>query len=179
MMVQKAVSCTKAYHAFHATSSSPYFGCSFLRSLSISEMAVGAVADTIAVVFPLYVLRGVTLPRKQLRLLRLLFLSNILVLIVCCIRIASQLVPALMHWSIFITNLWIATCLVVCNLLVVATYLYRVLKRQRHRTSSDTTEKDPTVNDLDLATPRQITLTTIDLLFSTQSEEGTEVATVS
>ena len=66
-----------------------------------------------------------------------------------------------------------------CNLLVVATYLYRVLKRKKRRMSSDTTEKeDSTVDNSNVATRQQMTLTTVDLLFSTQSEDDTSVATV-
>ena len=74
----------------------------------------------------------------------------------------------------------IATCLLVCNLLVVATYLYRVLGCQKHRALSDTTEKDTTVGD-SLASPssipRQMTLTTIELLFSTHGSERPSVMT--
>ena len=75
----------------------------------------------------------------------------------------------------------IAAGLFVCNLLVVATYLYRVLGCQKHRMTSDTTGSDATVENNNLASPssirRQMTLTTIELLFSTDGGEYVSVAT--
>ncbi|KAH0828653.1 hypothetical protein J3R83DRAFT_3015 [Lanmaoa asiatica] len=65
-----AIQCNNAVHAFQSTPSDPYFRCSAPRSLVISQMAVGNVADIIAVVFPLHVLRRITLPPGQHRLLR-------------------------------------------------------------------------------------------------------------
>lgn len=121
LLVLKAISCIYAYHAYQSTPTSPYFRCALVLTLSIPEFAgkfapslyhrtqhdfvAGFVADTTAVVFPLYVLRRVTLPPKHLRLLRLLFLSNIMVTIVCCLRAACQVVPALTRWSVVIANL--------------------------------------------------------------------------
>jgi len=180
LIVQKAISCIYAYHVYQSTSSSLPFHCGPINTLSISELAVGSVADITAVVFPLYVLRRVTLPPKHLRLLRLLFSSNIMVAIACCLRAICDVVPVLTRWSVVIANLQMATCLLVCNLLVVATYLYRVLGCQKHRALSDTTEKDTTVEynlTSPSSVPRQMTLTTIELLFSTHGSERASVTT--
>ncbi|KAF8443910.1 hypothetical protein L210DRAFT_3533124 [Boletus edulis BED1] len=105
LVVQRAISCSYAYRVIQSSTSSPYFSCSLRPVLIISELAVGAIADIITVIFPLYVLRRVTLPRKQLRLLRLLFSSSIAVSIMCSVRMAFQIVPSLTSWAIFMTDI--------------------------------------------------------------------------
>ncbi|KAI9566150.1 hypothetical protein HD554DRAFT_1229101 [Boletus coccyginus] len=183
LLVQKVVFCVNAYNNFHSIPSSPYFRCAPIRILGISELTVGFVADIVAIVFPLYVLRGVTLPQNHLRLLRLLFCSTIMVSITSCLLFgACRVVPAVAKWSVVVTNLQLAICLIVCNLLVVVTYLYRVLRCPKHRIADYMTEEDSTVENKNLASassiPHRMTLTTIELLFSTtQSEERTSVGT--
>lgn len=107
-----------------------------------------------------------------------------------------QLIPELRSWSVVITNLQVlylesffphvgrtktrmvdvhqtAICLIICNLLVIATYLYRVLGYQGQGSTSDTTGQDSVAEKDDLATsssmPQQMTLTTIEHLFSAES----------
>lgn len=156
---------------------------------------VGSIGDIITVIFPLCVLRTLSLPRKHLRLLRLLFISNIVVCIICAFRMACQIRPTLTRWIVFVTNLqvpwspplsctltrltsrvvWyqVAACFLVCNLLVVVTYLYRVLRDQEGSTTDTTTEKDTTVdNDRRISPSSRMALTTIELLFSTHPSEG-------
>lgn len=75
----------------------------------------------------------------------------------------------------------IATCFIVCNILVIVTYLYRVLGyRAEDLINTRTTEKDSSVeNDgspARLSVPHQMTLTTVELLFSVQSREGGLIA---
>ncbi|KAN0082620.1 hypothetical protein V8E55_008415 [Tylopilus felleus] len=171
LIVQNAIACAYAYH--RSTPSSPYLRCSLLHSLNISEMTVGSIGDIITVIFPLCVLRTLSLPRKHLRLLRLLFISNIVVCIICAFRMACQIRPTLTRWIVFITNLQVAACFLVCNLLVVVTYLYRVLRDQEGSTTDTTTEKDTTVdNDRRISPSSRMALTTIELLFSTHPSEG-------
>lgn len=74
----------------------------------------------------------------------------------------------------------IAICMISCNLLVTATYLYRVLGYQGHDSISDTTERHSDVEKDDLSTfssmPPQMTLTTIDHVFSIESRYSVSIA---
>lgn len=73
----------------------------------------------------------------------------------------------------------IATCLIVCNLLVIVTYLYRVLGYKNHDSISDLTDQDTAFEKDDLSTSPMsphMTLTTIDHLFSMLSGASLSVA---
>ncbi|KAH7907458.1 hypothetical protein BJ138DRAFT_970777, partial [Hygrophoropsis aurantiaca] len=139
---------------------SPSRTCFMSRSSIFYEFATDVIADAILVALPLRMLWNIKLPQKQQRRMILcIFSSSMVVSFVSIFRAISRLssnpsevVPA--------SNFEIAFCLIVCNLLVIVTYLYRRLRKNGEDNNIDTSTDIGT----DPASPTTaLHLTTIDL----------------
>ncbi|KAF9240003.1 hypothetical protein BU15DRAFT_61635 [Melanogaster broomeanus] len=198
----KAVYCIREYHELDPTVSDSKFRCYVPRDMGIFELVADCLADAIAVSFPLRMLHSVRLQPRQHRLLRLLFSSSIAVSLVCVARAACELVPdleimlpswtisrysipcsfvlaTLTHRRLFSQS---ATCLTVCNLLVVVTYLDRVFGRGNGESTRRTTTTDEggPVEDDDYTTPpgmSQTSLTTVELVLTRRTGMSGATAT--
>ncbi|KAH7924623.1 hypothetical protein BV22DRAFT_1012917 [Leucogyrophana mollusca] len=137
--------------------------CNLPASMDIYELATDVVSDIILVAWPLRILWNIKLPsNSQRRMILSIFSSTIVVSLVSLFRAVCRLMQ---FGSLVLTasELEVAFCLIVCNLLVVVTYFYRFYKRNRaHETSGDS---DATTSDSDDYMYPMTTqyLTTVDL----------------
>ncbi|KAH7922123.1 hypothetical protein BV22DRAFT_1095167 [Leucogyrophana mollusca] len=133
IVVWKAVRCGSNRDWYHSSSRS----CPMPRSNDIYELSTDVVSDTILVVLPLRMLWDVKLPTKhQRRMILCIFSSSIIVSLTSLFRAIYRLTH---KGSLTITtsNFEVALCLIVCNLLVVVTYLYRVFRKSEDGDDSD------------------------------------------
>ncbi|KAH7890423.1 hypothetical protein F5I97DRAFT_1799157, partial [Phlebopus sp. FC_14] len=155
LIIQKAVWCAHVWESYNSSVSGSMFYCSLTRGMSIFELVADCIADLISIALPLHMLRTIKLPRRQRRLLRLLFSATITISLVAFVRMATQVVEALSDLVTIAVDFQVATSLMVCNVLVVVTYLYRVMglanKDEGEGSSSSTAAGPPT--DDDFTTP--------------------------
>ncbi|KAG0697466.1 hypothetical protein DFH29DRAFT_946322 [Suillus ampliporus] len=132
----------------------PY--CRMDHSMAAHQLATSCVADTILVVFSLRLLWNVNLPTRQRRMILAIFSSSIITTLFSLFHITTQFL-SLTGVETIAVNLETSSSLIVCNLLVIVTYVYRILNR-----TIDYPEDD------DYSTPTPVSpvsqwLTTIDL----------------
>ncbi|OAX41587.1 hypothetical protein K503DRAFT_767524 [Rhizopogon vinicolor AM-OR11-026] len=126
------------------------------------ELIIDCLSDTILTVLPLRLLWSLKLPKRQKRMILAIFASSIFTTAVSIFRSVCQMAK---YRSIMTpaTDFEMASSLLVCNLLVVVTFLYRVcgFVDADHEASSSSDDDDYTTR----TTARTTTniLTTIDL----------------
>ncbi|KAF8550414.1 hypothetical protein OG21DRAFT_1446606 [Imleria badia] len=139
--------------------------CVLPRSIIIFQVTINCIADMTSVIFPLKLLWRVKLPHRQRRMVLSLFTTS---RFLCGFSLAHSIAQLVGNWSIeeILANLQLAVFMIVCNLLVVVTHVYRVFLKN----SSDQeppSMSDPSDDD-DFTTPARTSgstqkLTTVDL----------------
>ncbi|KAF9038552.1 hypothetical protein BJ165DRAFT_397175 [Panaeolus papilionaceus] len=106
--------------------------CCFSKPLIYYYVVSNVVADVLLVISPLYKLRHIRLPDKERRLIFVCIAGSLLMSCACVATSVFQLAPV--TWEptrgvmrIFMGYLEAAVSLIVCNLLVIATYCYTML----------------------------------------------------
>ncbi|KAG0705606.1 hypothetical protein DFH29DRAFT_906101 [Suillus ampliporus] len=130
--------------------------CRIDRSMAAYEVATACVADAILMVFSLRFFWNVNLPTRQRRMILAIFSSSIIMSLFCLFHAIAHFLFVIEVETIAV-NLEVSFSLIVCNLLVVVTYAYRVLNRK---------PDDPEDDDYSSPTPSAPTsqrLTTIAL----------------
>ncbi|KAG1723240.1 uncharacterized protein EDB91DRAFT_180367 [Suillus paluster] len=124
-IVQKAWNFRSNRRWYHMTCPS----CRIDRLMAAYEVATGCIADTIMVTFSLRLLWNVNLPIRQRRMILATFSSSIIMSLFCLFHAIAHFLLVTEVETIAV-NLEASSSLIVCNLLVVVTYAYRVLNRK-------------------------------------------------
>lgn len=107
----------------------PCPSCRIDRSMAAYQLATKFVADTILVVFSFRLIWNVTLPSRQRRMILAIFASSIIMSMFSLFHATAHFLFATWTETVAV-NLEASFCLIICNLLVVVTYAYRVLNRK-------------------------------------------------
>ncbi|KAG2075905.1 hypothetical protein BDR04DRAFT_806562 [Suillus decipiens] len=128
------------------------------------ELMADCLSDTILIVLPLRVLWSVKLPRRQKRMIYAIFSSSIIITLISIFRGVCQIARYVTVAPVA-TDFETALSLLICNLLVVVTFLYRIFGFAGADNSASSDGDDYTTDDDDYTT-RSTTggvLTTVDL----------------
>lgn len=107
----------------------PCPSCRIDHSMAAYQLATKSVADTILVVFSFRLIWNVSLPSRQRRMILAIFASSIIMSMFSLIHAIAHFLFATWAETVAV-NLEASFCLIICNLLVVVTYAYRVLNRK-------------------------------------------------
>lgn len=122
-----------AQKARHVKSSSDWYqlpcpSCRGNHSMAAYQLVAKSVADTIMLVFSFRLLWNINLPPRQRRMILAIFSSSIIMIMFSLFRAIAHFLVA--TWvEMIAVNLEVFSSLIICNLLVVVTYAYRVLNR--------------------------------------------------
>ncbi|KAG6329467.1 hypothetical protein ID866_9623 [Astraeus odoratus] len=135
------------------------------NKLAIFELATDFLSDAILIGLPLRLLWRIKLPKRQRRMILTIFASGIVVTFASCFRGSFQILN--MSFLVMVgMDAEIGFSMIICNLLVFVTFIYRygcaTTPSQSERSRSDDDEDD------DYTTPMQyprrtLLLTTIEL----------------
>ncbi|KAF8431746.1 hypothetical protein L210DRAFT_3559338 [Boletus edulis BED1] len=131
------------------------------RSMYIYELCTDCLSDAILIFLPVRLLWRVNLPEKQRRMIIAIFFSSIIVTMVSIFRAVSQIMDLLSLVGVA-TDIQTAFATITCNLLVIATLVYRLSRRL---SGPDVPESDSEDDDYTRPFGTRITtqvLTTID-----------------
>lgn len=144
----------------------PCPSCRVDHSVAAYQLAAKAVADTIMVVFSFRLLWNVNLPSRQRRMILAIFSSGIIMTMFSLSRaIAHFLVST---WVETVTvNLEVLSSLIICNLLVVVTYAYRVLKREPDDPEDD--DYSSPIPSVPISDSERLTTIALDLVTETSA----------
>lgn len=159
-----------AQKARHVRLSSDWYqlpcpSCRGNHLMAACQLVAKSVADTIMLVFSFRLFWNVNLPPRQRRMILAIFSSNIIMIMFSLFRAIAHFLVA--TWvEMVAVNLEVSSSLIVCNLLVVVTYAYRVLNRL---------PADPEDDDYSgpiTSVPTSQRLTTIGLSFGTENSDS-------
>ncbi|KAG2048487.1 hypothetical protein BDR06DRAFT_895501, partial [Suillus hirtellus] len=140
----------------------PCPSCHVGHSMAAYQLASKFVADTILVVFSFRLLWNVNLPSRQRRMILAISSSSIIMTMFSLFHAVTNFLFDI--WiEMIAVNLEVSSSLIICNLLVVVTYAYRVLNRE-----PDDPE-DGDYSDPISPVPTSQQLTTITLGFVTET----------
>ncbi|KAH7922126.1 hypothetical protein BV22DRAFT_1037839 [Leucogyrophana mollusca] len=136
--------------------------CPFSSVFDVYELAIDVVSDAILVVLPLRLLWDVKLPRQsQRRLILSSFSTSMAVSIISVFRTTCRLMK--LTPLVFVSaELELVVCLVVCNLLVFATYIDRRLRKHEEDGNPETDDAHGDYPSQD-SPVTSMHLTTVDL----------------
>ncbi|KAN0075435.1 hypothetical protein V8E55_011458 [Tylopilus felleus] len=104
------------------------------------------ISDAILIALPVRLLWGMNLPTKRRRMIIAIFSSSIIVTTASIFRAVSQMMSLTSLVGVA-TDLEVACCIITCNLLVIATLVYRIFQRRvstTHVPESDSEDDDYT-----------------------------------
>ncbi|EEB94416.1 hypothetical protein MPER_06773, partial [Moniliophthora perniciosa FA553] len=109
----------------------PPIECTSGRAVGIIQVFMDVISTFVLVVLPLYVLWNWKSKAGERRLVMLLFTASLLTLVVCLVHAVHNI------WGdgfsqAYSAQLESAISLLVCNLLVVVTSVYRIIHRRKH-----------------------------------------------
>ncbi|KII95151.1 hypothetical protein PLICRDRAFT_33984 [Plicaturopsis crispa FD-325 SS-3] len=123
LVVQKVVICTRSTE-WHQ---SQYLQCPLPRAVGITELCTDFVSDSILVAIPLRLLWNVRLPRNQRILILLLFSMSFFTMVASVAHAAFVLSYGGILQGMT-AHIEASVSLIVCNLLVLVTYIYRAVR---------------------------------------------------
>ncbi|KIJ63095.1 hypothetical protein HYDPIDRAFT_168681 [Hydnomerulius pinastri MD-312] len=141
--------------------------CPIPKWVALSEVTTDAVSDVMLVALPLRLLWRVKLPSNQRIMILCVFSASILTSVLSAIHTA-YIIPQSSFVGGVTAEFEGAVSLIVCNLLVIVTFIYR-----RFRGGRDLTQDIPPTSKLTRSSNR---LTTIDLDFSGSSLSNSGIA---
>lgn len=107
----------------------PCPSCRIDHPMAAYQLATKSIADTILLAFSFRLLWNVSLPSRQRRMILAIFASSIIMSIFSLFHALAHFLFATWAETVAV-NLEASFCLIICNLLVVVTYAYRVLNRK-------------------------------------------------
>uniref|UniRef100_A0A0W0F6K7 Rhodopsin domain-containing protein n=1 Tax=Moniliophthora roreri TaxID=221103 RepID=A0A0W0F6K7_MONRR len=129
LIIIKSITCTIDFGRV------PAVKCTSGKSVGIIQVFMDVISTFILVVLPLYVLWNwkskTDRPRRERRLVMLLFTASLLTLVVCLVHVVHNLQNDNFKQA-YSAQLESAIPLLVCNLLVVGTSIYRIIYRRKH-----------------------------------------------
>ncbi|KAH7890433.1 hypothetical protein F5I97DRAFT_29967 [Phlebopus sp. FC_14] len=135
--------------------------CSLPKSVASFELATDVAADTILIFVSLRLLWRVKLPTRQRRMILCIFSSCAVMTLFSLLHALCQLIPVKDGQAIFL-DLEIISSTIVCNLLVVVTYAYRVILAPTNPGNEAFEDSETSTTDDDFTTPTTQRLTTLD-----------------
>jgi len=157
---------------------------SMTRPMILYELIADFLSDTILMVLPLRLLWSLKLPKRQKRMILAIFASSIIVIVATVFRAVCQLEKYITVMATA-TDYEVASSLLVLNLLVVVTFLYRIFgfvdADDGASSDDDYTTRTPITQTTTQTTTQATThiLTTIDLDdFGIGSDERTKKSRV-
>ncbi|KAH7906981.1 hypothetical protein BJ138DRAFT_1161271 [Hygrophoropsis aurantiaca] len=142
--------------------------CSMPRGLDIYELCTDVVSDTILVGLSLRILWNIKLPGVgQRRMVLCVFSSSMIVTLTSLLRAAARLLH-MTSLTVIASDFEMAASLIVCNLLVTVTYIYRTFRKDGVSDATDTGDEAMTGHT---AFPPDTvrSLTTVDLDYLSNS----------
>ncbi|KIJ69649.1 hypothetical protein HYDPIDRAFT_73628, partial [Hydnomerulius pinastri MD-312] len=97
------------------------------RPMLILELCTDIIADGILIILPVRILWSVKLPKRQRRMIIAIFSSSVIVTIVSAFRATCQMM-GLASFDGIATDVEVAFSSITCNMLVVATVMYRFIR---------------------------------------------------
>ncbi|KAH7923934.1 hypothetical protein BV22DRAFT_548896 [Leucogyrophana mollusca] len=150
-----ALASQKLYICYH-------HACLMGRSVAVSQLITDTVSDIILVAMPFHLLRGVKLSRNRRILLSCTFSASFLITAVTIVH-SGLLFGTATFVTTIVAHVKAALSLIVCNLLVIVAFVYRVFHKN---------------GDIDLdhsfVDSEPVHFTTIDLTQLTNSRGGAE-----
>lgn len=131
MMLAKVTPCAMEKSWYYL----PFIQCPIPEWVAISEVITDSLADIILVCLPLRLLWRLRVPSDQRAMILAVFSSSILTSIVSVIHTAYTIPPSFIGG--ITANIEAAVNLVVCNLLVIVTFIYRVRHGGRNMGTCD------------------------------------------
>ncbi|KAH7906772.1 hypothetical protein BJ138DRAFT_1015655 [Hygrophoropsis aurantiaca] len=117
----------KLYVCFHRSR------CQMGSDVAISQLVADSVSDSILVALPFALLRGVKLSKNARILILCAFSASILITAVTVVLSALLFLPSPGTTALIVAHVQAALSLLICNLLVIVTFAYRMC----HRSDSD------------------------------------------
>ncbi|KAF8552135.1 hypothetical protein OG21DRAFT_1523977 [Imleria badia] len=148
----KSVACAMNDEWYHAV----VIECPVPKWVAVSEVCTDILSDVILVALPFCLLWRVKLPSNQRIMVLSVFSASILVSVVSVVHTA-YLIPLAGFIGGATAEVESAVSLIVCNLLVIITFIYRVIRNGRDLTAGLSDDKN---------TGSSNRLTTVDLDFS-------------
>ncbi|KAH7922928.1 hypothetical protein BV22DRAFT_1131055 [Leucogyrophana mollusca] len=100
-------------------------GCVVKSPLAISQLTTDVVSDTILVIMPFLLLRGVRISSNRYTLICCAFFASISITVITIFH-SILLFRPVTAWTGTVAHVKTAVSLIVCNLLVIVTFAYRV-----------------------------------------------------
>ncbi|KAF9227712.1 hypothetical protein BS17DRAFT_726138 [Gyrodon lividus] len=121
--------CQKIYHCAHDTwwYSLERISCNLGAEIAASQLATDAISDVALVILPVQLMREVNIPRDQRIIVLAVFSSSILISLISAVHFLFMIEPN-SYFLILTAQLEIALSVIVCNLFVTVTCIYRILR---------------------------------------------------
>ncbi|KIJ69178.1 hypothetical protein HYDPIDRAFT_80055, partial [Hydnomerulius pinastri MD-312] len=121
----------KVYYCAHDTwwYSLEQINCHLGTAVSIPQLATDVTSDIILVALPVHLMREVNVPRDRRILVLSVFSSSILISLISAAHFVFMIEPN-KYFQILTAQLEISLSVVVCDLLVIVTCAYRILRRR-------------------------------------------------
>ncbi|KAH7906776.1 hypothetical protein BJ138DRAFT_579965 [Hygrophoropsis aurantiaca] len=103
-----------------------HLACQMGSDVAISQLVTDSVSDSILVALPFALLRGVRISRNARILILCAFSASILITAVTIAFSALLFVPSLGMTALIVAHVQAALSLLICNLLVIVTFAYRM-----------------------------------------------------
>lgn len=142
----------------------PCPSCRVGHPMAAYQLAAKAVADTILVVFSFRLLWNLNLPSRQRRMILAIFSSSIIMSIFSLFHAIAHFLISTWVETVAV-NLEVLSSLIICNLLVVVTYAYRVLNRE----PDDPEDDDYSGPIPSVSTSQRLTTISLDLVTETSA----------
>ncbi|KAH0834882.1 hypothetical protein J3R83DRAFT_10527 [Lanmaoa asiatica] len=104
------------------------YDCLITRILFIAQITTDCVGDLLLSALPIWCLRGTSLKSKQKILVASAFSASIVISIVTVVE-AVMFSRSVSSGSIIFEHVKVACSMIVCNLLVIVTFVYRILHK--------------------------------------------------
>ncbi|KAH7905720.1 hypothetical protein BJ138DRAFT_728866 [Hygrophoropsis aurantiaca] len=105
--------------------------CTMKSAVGIAQLVTDTISDIVLVIIPLCMLRGAKLPKNERILISCVFSASLLISLVSVVLSVFLCTAAPAMWSVIVAHVQAALSLSVCNLLVIATFAYRVFREFR------------------------------------------------
>jgi len=105
-------------------------GCLITRAVLIAQTTTDCIADVLLSALPIWSLRNINLGRKRRILISSTFSASMVINIVTVTQ-AVAFFQSITSGSIVFEHVKVACSLIVCNLLVIVTFVYRILHKRK------------------------------------------------
>ncbi|KIK45020.1 hypothetical protein CY34DRAFT_574290 [Suillus luteus UH-Slu-Lm8-n1] len=115
-----------------------YHGCHIGSDIAVADLVTDAVSDLMLVVTPMYVLRDIRLIRPQRILVTCVFCASLLITAVSIPLSTFLLIAPKSNTALIFGHVKPATALIIANLLVIVSFVYRCMRYSKENRLSQT-----------------------------------------